>query len=145
MIPKWHWTPQGQRYTTYVLLVSLSPKFRPVSPYDQRFLWYRTFFILSLNPVLPPPPRKEKNKKTCQKSKIWNFTLLYTTLVDSLLRSMPEFWGANLLCTFRQDVAWSWYFFFIWSHVNDVRKNNHGRNPKFQILPIFIQLGRYPA
>ncbi len=34
-----------------------------------------------------------------------NFTNLYTTLVETLPRSMQEFFGVNLLCTFRGDVA----------------------------------------
>ncbi len=44
MTPNWPWTLLGQRYTTYVLLVSPSPKFCSVLLYDQRFPWYRTFY-----------------------------------------------------------------------------------------------------
>ena len=51
--------------------------------------------------------KKEQQQKNCQKSKI--FTILYITLIETLPRSMLEFWGANLLCGFRQDVVWSFF------------------------------------
>ncbi len=44
MTSKWPWTLQGQRYTTYVLLVSPSPKFWSVSLYDQPFSRHRSFW-----------------------------------------------------------------------------------------------------
>ncbi len=34
---------------------------------------------------------QKKNKKNCQKSKIWNFTILLTTLLETLPRSIHEF------------------------------------------------------
>ncbi len=33
--PKWHWKLHGQRYPTYVYLLPLNHKFRPVSLYDR--------------------------------------------------------------------------------------------------------------
>ena len=68
----------------------------------------------------PLTPMLNAHKK-CQKSKIRNFTILYTTLVETFLRGMTEFWAAHLLCTFRQDVVWS-FFYPIWSHVNENEK-----------------------
>ena len=52
-------------------------------------------------------PKKEQ--KNCQKSKIWNFADLYTTLVETLPRSMHAFLGVNLLCTLKGDVVWSFF------------------------------------
>ena len=103
--PEWPWTLQGQRYTTYMLLVSPSQKFHSVLLYDQPFSRCRLFYNSPLTTMLNVP-----KKNDCQKSKIWNFTILYTTLVDTLPGSMHEFLGANLLCTFRKDVVWSFFF-----------------------------------
>ena len=44
MTSKWPWILLGQRYTTYVLLVSPSLKFWSVLLYDQRFPWYSTLY-----------------------------------------------------------------------------------------------------
>ncbi len=41
-------------------------------------------------------PRKNKKNIYCKKSKIFNFTILYTTLVGTLPGSMHGFLGANL-------------------------------------------------
>ena len=35
--------------------------------------------------------------------KIQNFTILLTTFLETLARTVHEFWGANLLCSFRGD------------------------------------------
>ena len=37
--------------------------------------------------------KKERKKDKCQKSKIWNLTILYTSLVETLPRSMHELLG----------------------------------------------------
>ncbi len=50
--PQMSWTLQGQRYTTYVLLVSPSPKFHSVLLYNQPFSRYRTFYNSSLTTML---------------------------------------------------------------------------------------------
>ena len=73
MTPKWPCTLQGQRYTTYVLLVSLGPKFWSISLYDERFPWYGTFYDSPLTPMLNAQKRTAKKKKKeekCRKSKI---------------------------------------------------------------------------
>ncbi len=44
---------------------------------------------------------------------------------------MHSFLGANLLWTFRQDVAWE--VFFVWSHVNENEKKKK-KNAKIQNL-----------
>ncbi len=58
---------------------------------------------------LPCSPMLMKTKKKWQKSKIWNFTMLWTILVETLLASMHDIGGVNLVCTFRGDVAWNFY------------------------------------
>ncbi len=60
---------------------------------------------------------QNRNIKIGQKPKFWNFTILYTTFVETLIRSMHTFFGENLLCTFRGDVV-----SHIWSHVNEKGK-----------------------
>ncbi len=86
MTPKWPWTLQDQRYTTYVLLVSPSPKLHSVLLYDQPFSKYRTFYNSPLSTMLNGP---KKNKKG-QKFKISNFTVLLT-LSETLPMSIHEF------------------------------------------------------
>ena len=51
----------------------------------------------------------ENEKKKWQKSKIWNFTILWATLVETLPRSMHDFLGVNVMCTFRGDVVWNFF------------------------------------
>ncbi len=68
-----------------------------------------------------------ENEKKCQKSNIWNFASLYTTLADTLSRSMHEFLGVNLLCTFRGDV---WNFFSHLVHVKENKKRKKKRKKK---------------
>ena len=53
---------------------------------------------------------KNNKKKNWLKSKIANFTILLTNLVETLPRSMHDFWGGNLI------------FCPIWSHVNEHEK-----------------------
>ena len=78
-------------------------KYSPLrSLYDQQFPRYCKFYHSPLTPMLNVA---KKNKQICQKSKISNFTILYTTLVETLPRSKHEILGANLLCTFRQDAV----------------------------------------
>ncbi len=59
-----------------------------------------------------PLPRKKENKKFAKKekknnNKIWNFTILYITLVETFLGVYLNF---GVLCTFRQDVVWKFSF-----------------------------------
>ncbi len=63
MTPKWPWTLQGPRYTTYVLLVSQSPKFWSVLLYDQRFPWSCTFYNPPLTSMLNSQKEQNKTKK----------------------------------------------------------------------------------
>ena len=57
---------QGERYTTYVLLVLTNPKFQLILLYDQPFSRYRTFYNCPFTTMLntpkrtPPPPKKKK-------------------------------------------------------------------------------------
>ncbi len=122
-----------QKYTTYVLLVSQSPKCWSVLLYDQRFPWCSTFY----NSPLTPKLNAAKRTKKMPKIQIWKFTILFTNLVETLLRSMPEFWRANLLCTFKQDVVWS---FFSPKGSMLMKTKTKFKNLKFEISSIFIQL-----
>ncbi len=89
---------------------------------------------------MPPPKKKKKKKKlgakkNCQKSKISQF--FYTTLVDTLPRNMHDFFfGVTLLRTFRQ------MSFEVYSPIGPLltKTKKNGKNPKFKISPIFIQL-----
>ena len=89
MTPKGSWTLQDQRYTTYVLLVSSSPKFHSVLLYDQPFSKYRTFYNYPLTTMLNGP--KKNKKKMPKNSKISNFTVLLTILTETLPRSIHAF------------------------------------------------------
>ncbi len=47
-----------------------------------------------------------EERKTIAKSiKIYSFTILLTTLIETLSRSINGFWEANLVCSFRGDVV----------------------------------------
>ncbi len=97
--PNWTWTLNSQKHPMWTKYLPLTSKFWSISLYmlyDQRFPRYRTFYNFPLNTVLNIPKRKKKI------AKIWNFTILYAILVDTLPRSMHEFLGANPLCIFRQ-------------------------------------------
>ena len=104
MTPKWPWTLQGKRYPIYVLPVSLSHKFQSVLVHNHPFSIYRTFYNSTLTTMLNG---QRKNKKKCKKFKISNFTILLTTLVETLPTGEHDFWGANLVYTFRGDVIWN--------------------------------------
>ncbi len=52
----------------------------------------------------------------CQKLEMHrNVIILYTTMVETLRKTMPEFWRANLLCTL--------VFSPVGSHLNEKEKN----------------------
>ena len=76
--------------------------------------------------------KKKRTKKNCQK--ILNFTILLTTLVETLPKSMHEFWGANMQISFET-------FTPIWSHVNENEKKNV-KNKKFEISQFCEYFGR---
>ncbi len=67
------WTLLGQRYTTYVLLVSPTPKFCFVLLYEQRFPWYSTFYNSPLTTMLNAPKKNKKNCKKKSKTEISQF------------------------------------------------------------------------
>ncbi len=105
--------------------------FWSVSLYDQQFPRCRTLYNCPLIPMLNVQNRTKTN---CQKSKIWNFTNLYTTLVEILPRSMHEFLGVNLLCTFRgDDVVWR-FFFLPYGPMLTKTKKKIVKNQKCKIL-----------
>ncbi len=80
----------------------MRPKFWSVSLYGQRVQRYRSFYNSPLTTMLNS---QKKNKKICLNLKILNVTILLTILVETLPRSIHEFGGANLVCTFRGDVV----------------------------------------
>ena len=149
MTPKWPGTLQGQRYIIHVLLVFPSPKFWSVSPYDRRFPRYHTFYKSTSTPILnalkraPPKKKKKKNKNIVKihvKIKNLNFHNSLHSFGETLLRSMPKFWAAYLLYTFRQYVVW--FFSPICSHVNEKEKMAQIQNLNF--TNHCTNLGRYP-
>ena len=101
-------------YTKYLPLV---PKTWSVSLYNQQFRRYHTFYNSPLTPMLNAPQNRTKKMP---KIRNWNLTILYTTLVGTLPRSMPELWGTYLLCTFTQDLVL--FLSPILSHVNANKK-----------------------
>ena len=89
-------------YTTYReahILVRFA--LRRLERYDQSGFQYIAQFII-------PHWLPCQTEKKCQKFKISNFTIL-SALVETLPRSMHEFWGANLVCSFRGDIVWIFY------------------------------------
>ena len=73
---------------------------------------------------LPYCPMLAKKQKQNGKIQISNFVNLYTTLVETLPRSIHTFLEVNLLkCTFRRDVVWSFFF-----HVKENEKKNRKKS-----------------
>ena len=46
-------------------------------------------------------------------TKIQNFTILWTPLVETLPRSLHNFLGVKLVCTFRGDVVWNLFYHMV--------------------------------
>ena len=115
MTPNWTWTLDSRNYPAYTKYLPKRPKFWSVLLYDQRFSRCHTFYNSPFTPMphlLLPPPQKVQKK--CQKIQYF----------IQLPMSMHEFLGANLLCTFRQDVALKFFLPYGWSHVH----GNEGKN-----------------
>ena len=100
-------TFNSQKYPIYTKYFPLRSKFWPVSLFDQRFPRYRTFYNSPLTTMLNSP---KKNKTICQKSRVWNFTILYTTLVETVPRSMPEFFRSKCVVLFQTRCRLKFYF-----------------------------------
>ena len=64
-----------------------------VSLYGQRFRAHRTFYNASLTTML----NGQKRTKKMPKIQNYIFTILLTTLIETLPRSIHEFLGANLM------------------------------------------------
>ena len=111
-------TPSGRSTTMLCggdyLLEPPSPKFQSILLYDQPFLRYRTIYNSRLTTMLKGQERKKKQKKKKEKNKqkqkknAKNSNFLISQLFQQLwLRPSPgihEFWGANLVYTFRDVV-----------------------------------------
>ena len=78
------------------------PKFWSVSLCGQR---YWTFDSSQLTTMLDVQGKEPKKRKKQPQSKILNYTILLTVLVETLPRSIHEFYGVNLVCDFRGDVV----------------------------------------
>ncbi len=70
-----------------------------------------------LSPIWSHVNENEKKKKNWQNPKIWNFAILYTTLVEILPRSMQEF--LELICYVNSEEMSFEVFSSIWPHVNE--------------------------
>ncbi len=75
-----------------------------------------------------------EKKENCQKSKNWNFTILYTTLVNTLPVSMPGFLGRKSVVYFQ--IRCRLVFSPIWSHVNEKK----GKYQNFKFPQIYTTL-----
>ncbi len=62
----------------------------------------RLKLLLPYGPMLTETNKIGKNPK-------FHFTILWTTLVETLPRSMHDFLAVNLKCTFRGDVVWNFF------------------------------------
>ena len=125
---KWTEWPQTEldnlsvKSTLYICTkyLPLWSKFWSVSLYDQRFPRYRTFyhhifpFTLMLN-----VHKNNNNKKKWQKSKIWKFTVLWTTVVETILEVCMIFWEW-MWCVLSERMSFD--FFPEWSYVNEKEK-----------------------
>ncbi len=128
MTPKWPQTLQSHRYTTYVLLVSPSPKFRPTISHFQDIA--HVFYPLTI--VLNGPKKKRPNK-----IEISNFTILLTTLVETPRRDSPgvyvSFWE-QIWCILSEEMSFE-SVTSIWAHAKEKEyQMSKIQNLKFQIL-----------
>ncbi len=93
---------------------------------------------------MPPPLPKKKNNNICQKFTISNYTILLTTLVETLPRSIHEFWEANLA---KSGVFFQrrWHLRLLppYDPILTKTKINY-KNPKFEISQFFEQLWERP-
>ncbi len=144
--PNWTRTLNSQKYPIY----NVRYKFTPLpegpnfSPFPSRTSGFQDIahFIIRPPELTTMLHIKKKEHKKCQKFNMSNFTIHWTfTLVETLPRSIHEFLGANLVCSFRGDVIWT--FTPILSHVSENEKylakiqnfkfhnslNNFGRDP----------------
>ncbi len=107
MTSKWTWLLNSQKYFAQIEYLSPKNKFCSVLLYNKPFSRYRTFYNSPLTPLLKD--RQIKKNTICQRSKMLNFIILSTTLLETripqnsyiLPRGIYEFWGVNLMCTFR--------------------------------------------
>ena len=81
----------------------ITVKFWSVSLYDQRIPRYRTSYNSPLTTMLTPPPQKKKNKK-CQKIQNFNFHYSFTTLIQTLPRSIHIFWE-QIWCALSEEIS----------------------------------------
>ncbi len=65
--------------------------------------------------------RETKKKKEKKNAKIWNFTILSTTLVQTHPRSILDF-GELIWCVLSEETSFE-IFTPIWSHVNEKEIN----------------------
>ena len=71
----------------------------------------------------------KQSLKNCQKSKIWNSTILYTTLVESpFLGVCMNFWE-QIYCALSDKMSLE-FFSLIWSHVNEKEKKIANKRPR---------------
>ncbi len=134
MTPQWPWTPQGRRHSTYVSAPYPSPKFQAVLLYDQQFSRYCTFSNPPLTTTLNGQKRNKKKKGP--KFKIAFFTILLTTLVETLPMSIHEFWVSIVRYILSEEMPFE-TFNPVWSHVNENETNLpkiQNLNKKFTIL-----------
>ncbi len=97
MAPNWTWTLNSQKYSIYTL---------------NTYRWGPNFVLPHWLPYETVKKKKRTKKKKIeeeQKFNILNFSILVATLVEALPRSIHEFKGANLVCSFRGDVVWNFY------------------------------------
>ncbi len=77
--------------------------------------------------------KKKKKKKNWQKSKISNFTILWTTLVESLPWSMHDFWSESEV-HFQKRCRLNFFSLLPYGPMLTKTKNKIVKNQKFKIL-----------
>ena len=131
------WTSNGKKFSVYMYTkyLIIRPKFCFLLLYGQLFSRYRTFYDSPLTTMLSG--HKKRMKKKMPKIQNLNFTILLTTLVETMARSIHvhDVFGANLVYSFGGDVVWNFY-----SHVVTCwrKRNKNGKNPKFEISQLLV-------
>ncbi len=137
MTPNWTWTLNSQHYRVSTKYLPQRPKFWSVSIYDQRIPGNCTFYISPLTPMFiigPPPPQKKEQKKKIAKNP--KFEISQNSLYNfGRYRSHKNAWifGSKAVVYFQTRCK-----LFLPYGPTLTKKNV--KNPKFEILRIFIQL-----
>ncbi len=126
----WLWTLNVKSIIYTLSTCPWGPNFWCVLLCSQPFTRHHTFSYSSLTTLLNGQKKKKKTKTKKHLAKNSNFTILLTTLLETLPKNIHEFGGASLVCSFIGNVVWK--VTPVWSHASENEKKN-GKNSKFEI------------